>query len=94
MQTMINGKPLEFGNIEQIAHINTLKAKEREKAERERRLSAGELVEFEVKLKVEGAIFVTVEASSKAEAEKLAKSDLDVFDIDIEDVYVEECRAV
>lgn len=94
MQTMICGRPLTFGDIEQIAVVNSLRAKEEEKALREKKIAAGELVEFEVDLRVEGTVTVTVEASSVDEARHLAREDLDIYDIDIDFIDVENCREV
>lgn len=94
MEKMICGRALTFGDIEQIAVINSLRAKEEDKALRENKIAAGELVEFEVDLRVEGTLTVTVEASSKEEAEKLAKEDIDKFDIDIDGIDVNNCWEV
>ncbi len=91
MQTKICGRPLVFGDIEQIAVINSLRAKEEEKARRGKKIAAGELVEFEVELRVEGTLTVTVEASSKGEAEKLAKEDYDISDLYVDEIDVENC---
>ena len=88
------GRPLTFGDTEQIAHINALQAKERNKEERERKLAAGELVKFEVTMRVEGTYVAYVESSSVAKARELAREDLDLFDLEIDDIYIEECRAL
>ena len=92
MKDMICGRPLTFGDVEQIAHINALQAKERDNAEKELKIAAGELVEFQVDLRVEGTVTVTVEASSVEEAMHLAREEVDVYDIDIDEIEVEECR--
>ena len=94
MQTMICGRPLTFGDIEQIAVINSLRVKEEEKALREKKIAAGELVEFEVDLRVEGTVTICVEASSEQHAIDIAKGDVDVYDIDIDEIDVENCRAI
>ena len=94
MPTLLCGRPLTFGDTEQIAHINALQAKERDKEEREKKMASGELVEFEVDLRVEGTVTVTVEASSVEKARQLAKEDVDFYDIDIDEIEIEECRAV
>ena len=88
--------PVSFGDVDQIAIINSLRAKEEEKALREKRIAAGELVEFEVDLRVEGTVTITVEASSKQHAIDIAREDVDAFgiDIDIDEVDVEGCRTV
>jgi hypothetical protein len=92
---MICGRPLAFGDVEQIAVVNSLRAKEEEKVLREKRIAAGELVEFEVDLKVEGTVTVNVEASSKEEAMRLAREEhIDLMDIDVDKVDVEHCREV
>ena len=94
MQTMVCGRPLAFGDIEQIAVINSLRAKEEEKALREKKIAAGELVEFEVDLRVEGTVTICVEASSKEHAIDIAKGDVDMMDISVDEIDVETCRAV
>ena len=94
MQTMICGRPATFGDIDQIAIVNSLRAKEEEKVLREKKIAAGELVEFEVDLRVEGTLTVTVTASSKEEAEKLAKEDYDIFDLDVDEIDVNNCWEV
>lgn len=94
MQTILAGKPLTFGNIEQISTINSLQAKEKEKDLREKKMAAGELVEFEVDLKVEGTVTICVKASSKQHAIDIAKADIDAYGIDIDEVDVDECRAI
>ena len=94
MKTVVCGRPLTFGDVEQIAHINALQAKEIDKAEREKKMANGELVEFEVDLRVEGAVTVTVEASSIKEARRLAEEDVNFYDIDIDEIEIEECRAI
>lgn len=94
MKTMICGRPLVFGDIEQIAVINTLRAKEEEKAVREKKMANGELIEFEIDLRVEGTVTICVEASSKQHAIDIAKDKFDVYDIDIDEIDVEECRAI
>ena len=94
MKEMLCGRPLTFGDVEQIAHINALQEKEKEKEIRQKKIDAGELVEFEIDLRVEGILTVTVEASSQQKAEELAKEDVDKFDVDIDEITIEDCRAV
>ena len=94
MQTLLCGRPLTFGDAEQIAHINALQAKERDKEEREKKVANAELVEFEVNLRVEGTVTVTVEASSIKEARRLAQDEVDFYDIDIDEIEIEECMAI
>jgi len=94
MQTLICGRPLTFGDIEQIAVVNSLRAKEEEKALREKKIAAGELIEYEVDLRVEGTVTVCVEASSKQHAMDIAEGEVDVYDIDIDEIDVEQCREV
>lgn len=94
MKEMLCGRPLTFGDIEQIRTINALRVKEEEKEIRQKKMDAGELVKFEIDLRVEGTLTVTVEASSQQEAEELAKEDIDQFDIDMDEIEIEDCRAV
>ena len=94
MQTIVCGRPLTFGDIEQIAVINSLRAKEEEKELRKKKIAAGELVEFEVDIRIEGTTTVTVEASSEQHARELARDELNMMDIDVDEIDIEECRAI
>ena len=79
MKETLCGRPLIFGDIEQIAAINSLRVKEEEKELREKKMAAGELVEFEVDLRVEGTLTVTVEASITFEFELILLEDFDAL---------------
>lgn len=85
---------MTFGDIEQIAVINALRAKEEEKEIIEKKIANGESVEFEVDIRFEGTQTVTIKASSKKEAEEIAREELDIFDADIDEIEIEDCRAV
>lgn len=92
MGELLCGKPLTFGNVDQIMHIKQLRAKERIKEEREAKIKAGELREFEVTLKVEGSHTIKVFALNKNDAEDAACekfSPWDVDDLECEVSYVE-----
>ena len=94
MATLINGKPLMFGDIDQIRHVKVLRAKEAIREERERAKAAGELVEYDVELKVEGYHRVTVEASNSDDARNIALEEFNAWDVDDLDCNIESCREV
>ncbi len=81
------GRPLVFGDTEQIAEYKKINREAASEEERERERAAGNLKTYTVHIDIEGSCDVEVEAVDEAEAKELALEEI----IDL-DEYV-ECTA-
>ena len=96
---LVEGKVrLEFGNQEQIKAIDEeieRRRKEEEKEEAaEEKNNRKKLKEFNVRIRVTGCAYVTVEARSEEEAEQMATECWDMDDFEITDSEAEEVEPV
>ncbi len=90
MPNILCGRPLKFGDPEQIEYINTMEELAREKAARDQLVSDGKLKRYRIVVHVVKNYTSDVQAVDEKHAEELALKEHGIRSIDAEDVEVYE----
>ena len=92
METVLHGRPLAFGDTQQIATIKSIRAANAISEEDEKLLESGELKRFEVTVSIEATYKDTVLARSPEEAKEKASESIDFNDLsEFDDVDRDVC---